>query len=285
MEEEEEWDIWKASKKGRLGWVQERIAVGQDVNERNAQEETPLHFACCGGREEVVDCLISAGADVNARDKRMRTPLFDASGSVSNGGGVLECMKRLLAAGADASLPDSNGTLPIHNVCDKPWYSDFVRLLCEAYPAGVCKQGEFYRLPLHYAALCGALDSMRLLLNAAPADLKIDTMDHNGETPLHMAIEFNRRECAAMLINAGAQLEAVQRDKGVPRIPMWASALASRREACRAASIAVVGLLHHSRLIGGNGKDVLRLIGRMVWQSRFLEGEKWGHAAKRCVVQ
>ena len=51
------------------------IAEGADVNAKEGDGWTPLHFAAEGGHNETAELLIAAGADVNAGDKDGKTPL------------------------------------------------------------------------------------------------------------------------------------------------------------------------------------------------------------------
>jgi ankyrin repeat protein len=56
------------------------VELGNDVNGRNDDGETPLHGAAFRGVNEIVDYLVSKGAVLDARDKRGWTPFTIASG-------------------------------------------------------------------------------------------------------------------------------------------------------------------------------------------------------------
>ncbi|MBC6416137.1 MAG: ankyrin repeat domain-containing protein [Bdellovibrionales bacterium] len=56
-------------------------SFGFDVNQRNAEGETPLHVASRRGDIEFVKLLLGSGADVNARDRYGDTPLHSVSDS------------------------------------------------------------------------------------------------------------------------------------------------------------------------------------------------------------
>ena len=59
-----------------IGTVKELIESGADVNARNADGCTPLHYAAKRGwRLEMIKALIEAGADASAKDNRGRIPL------------------------------------------------------------------------------------------------------------------------------------------------------------------------------------------------------------------
>jgi len=53
--------------------------MGSSVDSKNSDLETPLHFACSFGDEEIVSILLNNGAKVNSKDKCHITPLHWAS--------------------------------------------------------------------------------------------------------------------------------------------------------------------------------------------------------------
>ena len=62
--------------------------------------------------------------------------------------------------------------------------------------------------PLHEAAQFGHLDVVNSLLGHA----KVDARDHHKVTPLMLALRNNHAQVAETLINAGADLNAVDGD-------------------------------------------------------------------------
>ena len=100
--------------------------------------ETPLYIAACEGKTECVQLLIDAGADLNATPKaraalssrfpaRESRPLTRRSPSRAQNGqtvlwiaaycGKTDCVRRLVAAGANKDIADKNGRKPIYVVC------------------------------------------------------------------------------------------------------------------------------------------------------------------------
>ena len=68
---------WKESGKNRIKEV--GGFVGQkrpDVNCRDKDGRTPLHWAVLSGHESLVELLLSRGADINCQDKEGKTPLI-----------------------------------------------------------------------------------------------------------------------------------------------------------------------------------------------------------------
>src|SRR5712691_11119096 len=80
------------------------------VNQRNADGDTPLHFACWGKQNGLIGSLMAFGPDVNAGGCYGRTPLHYA---VHEGRAIsVPIVGGLLSEGADPSLKDNNGYTP-----------------------------------------------------------------------------------------------------------------------------------------------------------------------------
>ncbi len=94
----------EAAKTQDLDAVRSLLAEGVDVNARQADEATALHWAAHWEHQAMVDLLLRAGADVNAANDLATTPLIMAS--ASGNGAIVEA---LLAAGADANTARASG--------------------------------------------------------------------------------------------------------------------------------------------------------------------------------
>ena len=87
----------------------EYLRLGGDVNARDKDGNTPLHWAVWYGHDNIVELLLAAGADVNARDEDGKTPLHLAAQWGREG-----CARLLLAAGADVNARDNYGNTPLY---------------------------------------------------------------------------------------------------------------------------------------------------------------------------
>jgi ankyrin repeat protein len=68
------------------------------------------------------------------------------------------------------------------------------------------------RSPLHYAAL----NADEKLTRAHVLDCDVNLHDKNGWTPLHFAAQSNAVECARILLEAGAEIDAVDAHGNTP---------------------------------------------------------------------
>ena len=74
-----------------------------------------LHEAVLDGDIELVKKLIDNGADVNEKDNNLFTPLHYATQEFSSKKECLEIIKILLHAGSNIEARDANGNTPLSN--------------------------------------------------------------------------------------------------------------------------------------------------------------------------
>jgi len=61
--------------RGNIEEVKHQLASGIDVNIKNENGATPLHYAAMWNKYEIAELLINKGADTNAKNKAGATPL------------------------------------------------------------------------------------------------------------------------------------------------------------------------------------------------------------------
>ena len=135
-------------------------------------------MACCvsvfnasaRGHDGCLRRLIENGArDIDRSDDILRTPLFYASRF-----GYLECIKILIANGADV------------NKCDR-----------------------WDETPLHQATIYGRADCLEYLIDhgSGTTKININATDNIGETSLHIASANGHEDCVRILLYKGADTD------------------------------------------------------------------------------
>ena len=71
--------IHQAAMYGSTITVNQHLSVGTDVNAKDEEGGTPLHFATGWNHKKIVELLIDAGADVDAKTSDGGTPLIYAA--------------------------------------------------------------------------------------------------------------------------------------------------------------------------------------------------------------
>ena len=197
-----------ACRNGQKGIVQIFLQKGGiDVNKRDAEGNTPLHYACLKSYRDIVNLLLDSEADATIANNLSETPLHAASRS-----GNKEIIGKLVQYGADIDATDSEGRTPLIRLLDNR-RTDAAMFLIEQgadteiadntghkaidYATARGLREVVGRLsaegttdahgntPLHQAAFNGESEIVRSLLSAYP-DM-IDTANDGGETPLIIA--------------------------------------------------------------------------------------------------
>ena len=113
MNEELNNSLLKAAARGQTDTVKKLIAEKADVNYKDKNGYTSLHWAATYGHIEVARALIAAKAKVNVQDKDGYTPLHWAAAN-----GHIEAVRTLIAAGADVNAQNNDGNTSLHKAAD-----------------------------------------------------------------------------------------------------------------------------------------------------------------------
>jgi ankyrin repeat protein len=101
------------------------LAEGAEVNARDNNAWTPLHWAADAGNKDVVELLLANKAEVNAKNKDGKTSLHMAVVRSSN----KAVAELLLSNGAEANAKNNDGNTPLHCAVDGGNNKDMVELL------------------------------------------------------------------------------------------------------------------------------------------------------------
>ena len=212
--------------------VQVLIDAGADIETKNDEGRSPLHFASFSGELTTVNMLVKAGADVCATDARRDTcliiaayyghtdtvrylvslPEVDLTHHGSRNHTALHCaverkhadvVQVLIDAGADIETKNVQGCSPLH-LASISGELTTVKMLVEA-GADVRATDTGRDTCLTLAAYYGHTDTVRYLVSLPEVDLT-----HHGSrnhTALHFAVERKHADVVQVLIDAGADTE------------------------------------------------------------------------------
>ncbi|KAI1297149.1 Palmitoyltransferase ZDHHC17 [Halotydeus destructor] len=223
-----EFDVVKATQYGALSRVQEIIEAGYDVNERDPENVTLLHWASINNRKDIVKYFLAKGSEVNAVGGDLQsTPLHWAVRQ-----GHLAMTVLLMQNGADASLVDGEGCNSLHlasqfghtaivaylaakgNEIDAPDVNGMTALMWSCYRistndptrllismgAGLNKFDQRHRnTPLHWAVYSRNSNAVSHLLKS---NVNIFAKNAAGDTPAEMARKLKITWLAARLDEA-----------------------------------------------------------------------------------
>ena len=202
----------------------------------------PLHLACKRRHTEISRLLLSKEANASAVNKKGQTPLHIV---VCNRSELSELCSLLLQHNAKIDAVDKYGNQPLHLAC-KWHHTEISRLLLSkgANASAVNVMGE---TPLHIvvskSSELSELCSLLLQHNA-----KIDTVDKDGNQPLHLACKCRHTEISQLLLSKnGANASAVN---GMGQTPLHI-VVGSRPELSELCSL----LLQHNAKIDAVDKD------------------------------
>ncbi|MEM6326226.1 MAG: ankyrin repeat domain-containing protein [Bacteroidota bacterium] len=181
------------------------IDAGADVNAPVPNEggATPLHIAAGWDRAEVVRALLDAGAEMEARDEGGMTPLLSAA----DGPGT-EALRLLLNAGADplVTATDFEGNGAMHYAV-RVENAEAIQFLTEAGVPVDQRAGEGMTALMQAVGYGGrSLETVRLLLRLGAS---VIATDDSGDTPLHWTARWDGTDAARILLEAGADPNAV----------------------------------------------------------------------------
>jgi serine/threonine-protein phosphatase 6 regulatory ankyrin repeat subunit B len=199
-----------ACHEGCMSYVKLLISKGADINCRDGQGKTPIMRALDGRLGyNIAEFLINNGADVNARDNRGNSVL-----SVICQMGEEKLAKLLIEKGADINCSTENEESCFLLACNKFYFDSVVDLMIQrgvnmkqilntnnsvAQYIGYIKRSQNHHL-------------IQLLIENA----NLNEKNKDGSTVLHSACEHVHFEMVKLLVDKGADVNALNKDNETP---------------------------------------------------------------------
>ncbi|CAN0302656.1 unnamed protein product [Pylaiella littoralis] len=260
-----QWKEWlrapleHAAAKGNMDLFTRLMDAGADGSAgwRGCHRRTLLGAAARGKNEKMVLALLKAGAkgDIDAVFNGDRASYRTSALYTAAYWGAEAVAKTLLIAGADATLPDSDGLTPLHVASRGGWQRLVEYLVVAGADPNAKTSGCLIGYtPLHFAACNNRVWCVsELLLVGADENAK----DRNGETPLTLAVERNHLATVEKLLAVGARVDSLPRsDKFKVRGAKLGFASCLARAALRGYLGVLEALLRHGSKASGSGSTV-----------------------------
>ena len=168
------------SQKGDYKSVKRHIRKGININCKDKNGNTALHFAASNGHLDVVKLLIAKGADLRAQDSNQQTPIFDAIRNVH-----IEIVKYLVQKGASLTTIDEQGCTPFLAAIYANNSNELIKYLIEAGSDLNFRNTVDEQTALMVAECFGNSELIStLLLHGAD----IHAIDKYGQRPYHYSL-------------------------------------------------------------------------------------------------
>ena len=199
-----------AVQRGDTRAVQSLLAQNADVNARQGDGATALHWAAYLNDGETIAALIGAGADVHAANDHGVTPLALAARNGNAG-----IIARLLASGVDpndARQAVNAGETPLM-LAVRAGQVDAVEVLADAGADIDAREGWNGQTALMWAGAEGHVPVVETLI-ALGADIRATS--NSGATPLLFAVRKGSIGAVRALLAAGADVNEARPDGATP---------------------------------------------------------------------
>jgi ankyrin repeat protein len=192
---------------------------GAEVNRRDRDNETPLHLAIRRNRLKLAGILLEHGADADTEKDEVVAPLYILSeSSIEEEGDILKLAMLLLEHGADVNRRDNANETPLHLAIRRNRFKLAGALLENSADAiAVNSKGQTPLHTLSEGQVYDEGDTLKLAVLLLNQDgVEVNKRDRDGETPLHLAMRWDRFVLAGTLLENGADTNAENNEGKTP---------------------------------------------------------------------
>ena len=184
--------------------------AGIAVNRPDKDNETPLLLAIRRDRFKIAETLLEYGTDTNAENSMGMTPLHMLSESDSKDEyNILQLARLLLKNGANVNRRDKDNETPLHLAIR--WDRFFLARILLEHGANANAENNQGMTPLHILSESDIKDEgviLDLVLLLLKNGAEVNGRDKYNETPLQLAIRWDRFTLAGTLLDHGADSNA-----------------------------------------------------------------------------
>ena len=170
-----------------VNWL---ISLGANVNAKDVEGNTPLHWAIFEGHFKSAEILIYNGANVNAEGRDSASPLQVAA-TIDN----YDIAELLIKSGTNVNAEDIDGFTALHTAARYNAFRVADLLLSKGANTEV-QGGDDGFTPLHRAAFFGSARVADLLIGRGA---NREAKSYAGETPLDVAKRLQKRDVIDVL--------------------------------------------------------------------------------------
>ena len=178
----------------------------------NKENQPPsLHLACSQGKLGMVQSMVKhCGKQILTHpDQHKRTPLHYSTHPINSARMILY----IIDNGADVDAVDSLGRTPLHSSIASGSHEAVKELLSHKANPFIKEQQGFNAL--HFAVLRNRKAILNYLLELPCASQLVIDVDHNGDSPIHLALKLGHSELVAPMISViRSQLQNIRDAKG-----------------------------------------------------------------------